>query len=435
MIDWIDGDLLGLAFPAHGKALREGGVYFLTRAFRATGAIAADNSVTRITQLEDCGGGSTGRKLLLSVAFDTAADSLDGAMFVKFSRDFDDDIRDRARYQMEAEVKFGLLSRQQGFPIAVPGCYFADFHRESGTGILITARVPFGMDGVEPQHEKCLDYDIADPLAHYRAIVRALARLAGAHQAGGLGDAVDRYFPFDADALVLRPRTPYTAGQIADRISRYADFAAQYPRLLPENIRRPDFVARLQREAPALQALHPRIVATLAGDPRYIALCHWNANLDNAWFTRSATGLECGLLDWGQVSQMNIAMSLWGSLSGAETTLWDNHLDELLALYAAELRRAGGAELEPARLRTLLALYASLMGLNWLLDTPPYLARLFPALSTFDSRRDQRLRQHEAARTQLQMMTVFMNLWQTTDMARLLREVGDADPAAHTQSD
>ena len=169
-----------------------------------------------------------------------------------------------------------------------------------------------------------------------------------------------------------------------------------------------------------------RIIKLLTADPQYIALCHWNANIDNAWFVRTSTGLECGLLDWGHVSQMNIGMSLWGCLSGAETGLWDDHLEELLALYTTEFTHTGQLALDTGELKTHLTLYAVLMGLNWLLDVPPYLVKLLPDLSGFEDRFDERLRRHEAARTQLQMMSVFLNLWQTSDVAGMIQTLEDS---------
>lgn len=422
MIDWIRGDLLGLEFPAHVDALRDGAAEYLTRAFRAAGAIEPGNRVCRITQCEECGGGSTGRKLLLAVEYLHPA-NLHTDLFVKFSRDFSSEIRDRARFQMEAEVRFALLSREPNFPIEVPTCYFADFHRESGTGILITARIPYGSGDVEAHHDKCLDYIIDEPLAHYRAIIRALARLAGTHKSGTLGEDVTRHFPFDASKLAVSERESYTAQQIHDRVVRYADFAAQYPRLLPENIRTAQFIQRLTDEAPRLIALESRIQSLLVSEPGLIALCHWNANIDNAWFTRSGETLQCGLMDWGHVSQMNIAMSLWGCLSGAEIALWDDHLDEMLTLYKAEFQNAGGPALDTQLLKKHLLLYAGLMGLNWLLDVPTFLVRKFPQLSDFESRKDKRLCDLEAPRAQLQMMSVFLNLWQTADMNKLLGEL------------
>jgi hypothetical protein len=87
--------MLGLQVPAYSGALRAGGEAFLTEAFRVGGVLAADNTVTRITRFEECPGGSTGRKLLLSVPYEKPAPELYTDLFVKFSRDFDDEIRDR----------------------------------------------------------------------------------------------------------------------------------------------------------------------------------------------------------------------------------------------------------------------------------------------------------------------------------------------------
>jgi hypothetical protein len=39
---------------------------------------------------------------------------------------------------------------------------------------------------------------------------------------------------------------------------------------------------------------------------------------------------------------MNVAMAMWGAMSGAETDMWDNHLDELLRLFVSEVRACGG---------------------------------------------------------------------------------------------
>ena len=155
--EWIRGDSLGLPIPAHSEALSSGGAQFLTEAFRATGAIDSDNRVSDVVECREISGGSTGRKLLLGVQYERPGPNLHSELFVKFSRDFSDSRRDAARFQMEREARFALLSREPEFPIAVPACYFSDFHHASGTGILITQRVPFGSDGVEPLYPKCLD--------------------------------------------------------------------------------------------------------------------------------------------------------------------------------------------------------------------------------------------------------------------------------------
>jgi len=87
---WVIGDHFGLPIPADPAALHSGGAAFLTEAFRISGALDAGNAVTRISQFDEVPGGSTGRKLLLTVEYDTPGAHTD--LFVKFSRDFDDPI-------------------------------------------------------------------------------------------------------------------------------------------------------------------------------------------------------------------------------------------------------------------------------------------------------------------------------------------------------
>jgi hypothetical protein len=424
LIDWIRGDRLGLDIPAHSDALRNGGPDFLTRAFHASGALAADNRVARISRCEECPGGSTGRKLLLSVEYAQPCAQLHGDLFVKFSRDFSDKLRDRARVQMEREVQFALLSRSPEFPIAVPTCYFSDFHEASGTGILITHRVPYGRGIIEPHYEKCLDYQMPEALQHYRALIRALARLAGTHQAGRLPAADEQAFAFDASKLSVSQREPYTPQQIRNRVARYAQFATRFPQLLPDNIRAPNFLTRLAAEAPRFMSLVPAATQTLHSKADFVALCHWNANVDNAWYWPGASGdLECGLMDWGNVSQMNVAMALWGCLSAAEIDLWNCDLESLLELFTLEFSRCGGTDMDTAELKQHLLLYAGVMGLAWLLDAPPLIMQLVPELDEVENRFDERISKAETVRAQLQIMTVFLNLWETQDMVAVMDEL------------
>ncbi len=421
VIDWVAGDRFGLRIPAHGTALQAVGTAFLTDAFRATGALAPDNRVSRITQFDECPGGSTGRKFLLTVEYENADPALHTALFVKFSRDPDDAIRDRGRDQLEPEVRLALLSRAPGFPIAVPTCYFADYHAASGTGVLITQRIPFGRDGLEPPHQKCLDYELPQPLEHYRALIRALAQLAGTHKAGKLPASVEREFAFDpqqADAsLTLR----YDAAQLQRRVERLAAFAADYPRLLPDNIRSPEFLQQLADELPHFVEHEAAIKRFLRSRDEFIALIHWNANIDNGWFWRNAGGeLQCGLLDWGGVTQMNVALALWGALSGAEAQLWDDHLDELLTLFVDEFRRSDGPALDPALLKLQLLLYVAMMGISWLLDGPARIRTHLPEQAPELTRIDAPVRDSELVRTVLQMMINVLNLWQRHGFGRQL---------------
>jgi hypothetical protein len=296
--DWMLGEYLGLMIPSHSEALRAGGTEFLTKAFRAPGTLDADNKVAQITKFEECPGGSTGRKLLLSVAYEKPAEGLHEDLFVKFSRDFNNAIRDRGKDQLGPEVRFALVSRHPAFPVTVPACVFADYQSETGTGLLITERVAFGKGAIEPHYGKCLDYEMPEALEHYQALITAIAKLAGTHRSGKLGAHIAARFHFDAEAAIKSDPIRYDARQLRNRLARIAEFADAFPQLLPGRLAAPGFISRLNEEMPLFLERQAAIKRFLASDPDLIALCHWNANIDNAWFWRDAKGrLQCGLMD------------------------------------------------------------------------------------------------------------------------------------------
>ncbi len=422
--DWIEGDIYGMEFPTHPDSLHAAGPEFLTRAFHRTGALPEDNSVARITRFEGCPRGSTGRKAFLSVEYAKPSPELHKDLFVKFSRAFDDPLRDNQRYEMELEARFAAVSRAPGFPIDVAACYFTEFHHESGTGVLITQTIPYGEGSIEPHYEKCLDWEIPNQLEHYRAIIAANARLAGTHAAGKLPSSIAESFPFDPARAEAADPIRYDAQKLRNRVSRYAEFCGNFPQLLPENIRSGEFHARLMEEVPRFLEHEQAIKHWLYSHPSCIVFGHWNANIDNAWFWRDVAGvLHCGLIDWGRVGQMNVASALWGSLSGAEKDLWDNHLDELLELFCAEFARAGGHGLDPREIRLHMDMLQGLLGICWLLDSVPLILRAVPDLEAAKDRFDERFRTSELARTQLHMLTIFMNLWETHDLGGSLETV------------
>ena len=434
-IDFVRGDATGLDIPAHGAALREAGERFLTEAFRRFGAIAADNAVSRIRRCEPCPGGSTGHKLFLSVDYAQDAPGLHRELFVKFSRDFDDPLRDRGRHELESEVRFAALSRHPAFPIRVPTAYFADYHGESGTGLLITQQIGFGRDGIAPHQPKCLDHELGDSLPYYRAIVRALARLAAAHQSGALSPQIDAAVPFDADAAVAGDKILWDARKLPVLVARYADLAARAPQLFPAHIRTPEFIAGFERDALRFLEHEAAIKRFLHADPRFIALCHWNANIDNAWFWRDGDGrLQCGLMDWGRVRQLNLAYPLWGCLSGALPDIWDAHLDELLDLFVDELQVHGGARLDRDELLLHLQLYIATFGLSGLMIAPERIVYRLPEAVHASGPHDPLFRQSEQARNLLHILTNFLNVWQRHDFgASLDRLLQRLQPAKHAE--
>ena len=420
-LDFVRGDSTGLAIPAHAEALRIAGEAFLTDALRSFGSISPQNRVTRITHLGPFHGGNSGEKALLTIEYQHPEPGLHTDLFVKFSRDFSDAFRDRRRHELEAEVRLAALSRLPAFPIPVPAAYFADFHGASGSGILITQRIAFGSGNIEALHPKCRDHELSDPLAYYRAIVSTLARLAAAHQSGLLSPQIDAYFPFDAEKAAADDPIRWNERELRERVARIGEFARRCPQLLPAASAAPCFIERLARDAVRVRKHEATIKRFLHADRDFIALCHYNANIDNAWFWRDASGaLGCGLLDWGRVRQMNVAYALWGSLCGAELDIWDRHLDELLELFVSELHAHGGPLLDVAELELHLDFYVATMGLATLLEAPALVLSRLPEAARARSPHDPVFLKDAVASGFLHVFTGFLHLWQTHDFGTSL---------------
>jgi hypothetical protein len=420
-IDWVVGDALGIQFPAHAGSLRAGGIEFLTRAFHASGVLPLDNEIIAITRCSDFVSGGTGRKAALAVSYRKHGPMLHQELFVKFSRDFDDRMRDRNRLMLQSEVWLAELSGSPAFPVRVPKSYFADFNQDTGTGILITERVAFGSGGIEPFYGKCLDYELPDALEHYTAIVKTLARLAGADKAGLLPNSVETRFPFNLEQAIATDAFRYSGERLQERVERYGAFAREFPQLLPANIASEAFIAQLREEVVFFANHERQIKQLLYSTPEMIALCHWNANIDNAWFWQDPNGaLQCGLMDWGRVGRMNVAAALYGSLSGAEPELWADHLDSLLAIFVDESVHCGAPAIDAQQLKLHLHLLTAMMGLAYILDAPSIIRTKIPDLASAQSRFDPRFRADEAARTHLHMITMMLNQWQTQCFGTLL---------------
>lgn len=205
------------------------------------------------------------------------------------------------------------------------------------------------------------------------------------------------------------------------RLSRLAEFTETRPGLLPPHVRTPGFLTRLGEEAHEVLRREPAIWRSLREADDHIALSHWNANVDNAWSWRDGDGvLQCGLMDWGCGSRLNLAMALWGAVCAAETDLWDNHFDKLLVLFCTEMEGAGGPRPDPVLMRRNLLLYMALMGITWLLDVPARIDTRLPDADADTTRHDPRIRGDESLRAPLQLFTNMLNLWQTGGLGRHL---------------
>jgi len=418
----VTGDLTGIAFPVSVDTLKAAGPAFLTRAFQKVGAIGPDNAVTEITGWTEFFGGGMGRKIKLDVCYAKPEPGLTGQLFAKFTREFGDPLRELFSPVMGPEVRFALLSRRDGFPVTVPTCFFADYNAQEKTGLLITARVPYGEEGVEPALDKCLDYTLDDPLEHYQAQTQAMAALAAYHRAGHFGDEIERQFPFDRAAFASTRLIPYTAEQLAEKLDILKRFAADAPQLLPPELSTPAFLDAFAQGALLVQEKELAILEHLAGQDDLIALCHWNMNPDNAWFWRDADGtLRSGQLDWGGVCQMNLAQSFFGMTCAAETEFLARHEANLAQQLLAEYEGHGGPRVDFDRFMTSVKLSMAVLGTAWMLDAPSLIAAEIADYTALEDRFDPGIRDLFIPRAQLQLMTVFLDGWRRLDIGAAVR--------------
>jgi hypothetical protein len=421
---WVVGEIFGLEIPADAEALLSNGADFLTQAFHASGALAANNRVSCVVDAKEFFGGGTGKKSLLTLAYELPAPNLPTQLFVKFSRNFDNELWDRARTMMISEANFAVLSRSPGFPVAVPACLFADIESKSATGLIITECITYGRNGVEAIYPKCMDYIVPNPVEHYKAILKGLAKLSGTHRSGRLSPEFDKIFPHNREraAAVFAIRTP--EDKLIQRANRMFDFVERYPKLFPDNVRAPEFRQQFIRDIPDLVAAEGRIREILYGNPDFIAFAHWNANIDNCWFWRDAqSALQCGFLDWANAAQISVAQSVSGAISGAELFIWNEHLDELLSVYIEEYAAHGGPRLSLDELRLHNLLIVAVSGVAYSMGAPIAIERDIANIDAVASYQDESFRQHENARIQLHMMTKMLNVWQTRKLGDVIREL------------
>jgi hypothetical protein len=418
----VTGEIFGLEIPADAETLVSDGTDFLTRAFHTSGALAINNRVSRIVEAEEFVGGGTGKKLLLTVAYELSEPNLPEQLFVKFSRNFDNELWDRARSMMISEANFAALSRSPDFPVAVPACLFADVESESATGLIITECITYGRNGMEALYPKCMDYNVPEPVEHYKAILKGLARLSGTHRGGRLPPDFDTKFPYNREQAAAVFSLGAPEEKLIQRANRMFDFVERYPELFAANVRAPGLREQFIRDIPDLAAAEGRIREILYGNPEFIAFAHWNANIDNCWFWRDADGvLQCGFLDWANAGQISVAQSVSGAISGAEPFIWNEHLDELLSVFIQEYAVQGGPQLSLDELRLHILLIVAVSGVARAMGAPVAVQRDIEDLDAVESYQDDRFRQHENARIQLHMMTKMLNVWQTQKLGDVIR--------------
>jgi hypothetical protein len=235
---------------------------------------------------------------------------------------------------------------------------------------------------------------------------------------------IDARFAFDPVSGSADP-IAYSPAELEAELDRCFAFADAAPQLLPAEVCTPAFRAQMVDDASAIHAHEAGLQRFLISDPRMIALCHWNAHVDNCLFWRDGSGeVQCGFIDWGRVGQITFGSILWGALSAAHHDIWDRHLDDLLALFLAEYEEAGGPKVALADLQQHLALHMAAMGVARVLAFPEIIQFRLPACVTAEGPYDPMFWPVavDAARNCRQVYVNFLQHWRRQDFgARLDR--------------
>ena len=340
------GDYYGLDFPFTMDMFLEFGPAFLTQAFRAAGTIAPDNEVTGIVALESLGKKGASENAFLTVAYARPEPGLSEKLFAKFPPQGDVYKFNLSR-MAQSEIAMHKFSREGTLPVQTAKYYFGEYSSHTTNYVLITDRIAFGVDPIEPAHTKGWDHQVPDVEEHYRVLARSLAALAAAHKRGALGHDIEERFPFARAA-----RDFASVDDLAERVDRLVDFYSRVaPQLFSPLASDPAFMARWRADVIEGMENKNAILGYIHRDVDYVGFCHPNLNLDNAWFWREADGtLHAGLLDWGGAGQMSFAQALSGMLMMLQP---EHHLETMrmvLATFIDELAAQGGPRLDPEEL-------------------------------------------------------------------------------------
>ncbi len=341
------GDHYGLAFPISLDALREAGAEFLTAAFHASGVLATDNRVTKLTRLDSLEHNGASDAALLSVEYATPSPGLHEDLFVKVSPP-DLQRKFTVAAMAQGEVAINRRTATGPFPVPVARYYFGDYCGRTSNFLLITERIPFGRDPIEPAWSKGYEQHVPEVVDHYRALAASLARVVAAHKCGALGDDVEETFPFVRASRGFPPIDGAEAklDWLVDFIGRVA------PQLFVDGSVDAAFLARW-REDVLFGLEHQREIGRyLVADVDYTGLCHPNLNIDNAWYWRDTEGdLRTGWLDLGGFGQMSLAQALNSMPMMSEPERYASIRSAILETFVTTCGAEGGPALDPEELR------------------------------------------------------------------------------------
>lgn len=382
-MDWLKvqatntpGNTYSMEFPHTFSQISKYGAAWLTRAFQASGAIGKDNAVEEIVELKPALGGGAGEKAFLTVRYTHELPGLHTRLFCKYPHEKDVNhkwfISGVIRHD-EPEVRWAQRLAHKS-PVPAPKTYFAEYSSASTNYILITERIEFASEELQPLntapsavlqpnqvervYDKFMDHQIGcSPVEYYMVLANSLGKLIGWYKSEeAIGAELNQNFPFTGAAFgatnMIDPKTG--AHPMLPMLAKFADTCKC---LFEPDVSTPAYQEQLANEIIDISKSLPSINAYLYSDPDYIGYAHPNANIDNAYWWRDEAGqLQCGLIDFGGYGCSSVTQILQSSLFSADIWVHEKHTDELLQAFIDGCAAMGGPKYELDELRVRWAL-------------------------------------------------------------------------------
>lgn len=365
----LPGDIYGLHVPRTAAQLEDLGAEWFTKAFHATGVLALDNRVSRVSvqELEMTGykkDGGAGMKSFITVDYAKPDPSLHTELFAKYTWDPARNIVGVSTLGQDDTLEVLVaIHCHHLFPFRTPQFYYADISRENSAYMIIMERILYSRRGAQeirpfeilPGLGKCQDHLLPDPLDFYYALFRAMGQLCAWDKLGRFDDILGPQQVYNETqylAFTNRGPKPLRAKEgsqkvVGETLDRIIDFILNWAvNVAPPDIRDSAKLAGVKEELVEM-APYFNDMSTFfqMSNSDYVAANHANLQADNAWFWRDEYGdLACGVLDWGGFSRGPFAVRFIGCVSGADADMLIEHMEGICSVFVDEYARCGGPQ-------------------------------------------------------------------------------------------
>jgi hypothetical protein len=129
------------------------------------------------------------------------------------------------------------------------------------------------------------------------------------------------------------------------------------PQAFPKELLEKKYIEKFSKEADDMAKYVCEMNFYMFAIPEYFSLVHPNAQVDNAFYWKTAEGeSRCGLLDWGGVAHGNIPTCLGNGWMGSEPEVFEEHEDKLVDLFIDEYEKISGFRFDHDDLLTCIQL-------------------------------------------------------------------------------